>query len=128
MGHHLDGLSQIVATAFALDDTQIDTSCCDAIVAGSLNTSKTFVMAQVKVGFHTVGRYITLAMLIGIQCSRVDVDVRVELLNCNAIASCQQKLSQRCRDNTFTQRRSNASSDKNVLCLHKTIVLWDAKV
>ena len=40
-------------------------------------------MTEVEVGLMTVDGYITLAMLIGIERARVDVDVGVELLNSN---------------------------------------------
>ena len=94
MRHHLDGLAQIVAPPLTLDDAQIDAPCGHTVVTGGLNAGKPLVMAQVEVGLHAVGCHVALTMLIGVQCSRVDVDVRVELLNGNMVAPCLQQLAQ----------------------------------
>jgi len=93
--HHLDGLSQVVASALALDDAQIDTPCGYAVVARSLNASESLVVSQVEICFHTIGRHVALTVLIGIQRTRVDIDVGVEFLDGNPVASCLQEFSQR---------------------------------
>ena len=44
-------------------------------------------MSQIEVGFVSVYRYITFTMFIRIQSSRINIDIRIELLNCYIIAS-----------------------------------------
>ena len=37
-------------------------------------------MAQIQIGFRSVVSYVNLPVLEGIHCSRIDIDVRVQLL------------------------------------------------
>ena len=103
MGHHLNRLPQIVALALPFYDGLIDTPRGDGVVASSLNTGKPFVMPQVKVGFHTIYCHIAFAVLIGIQCSRVDIDVGVEFLNGDFIAPGLKQFSDTGGNNSLTQ-------------------------
>ena len=50
-------------------------------------------MAKVKVGFHAINRYVTFAMLVGIEGARVDVNVGVKFLDGNVVASRLQQLT-----------------------------------
>ena len=52
-------------------------------------------MPKVEVGLHAINSYIALAVLVWVQSSRVDIDVWIEFLNCDIIASRLQKLSDR---------------------------------
>ena len=42
--HHLDGLAQVVAMPFAVDDGLVDATRGDAVVAGSMNARETFIV------------------------------------------------------------------------------------
>ena len=85
--HHLDRLTQIVAVSLTVDDGLVDAARSDRVVAGGVNTRKPLVMSQVEVGLHTVHRHVTLAVFIGVQRARVDVDVGIELLDGHLIAT-----------------------------------------
>ena len=101
MGDNLYGLSQIVATAFFVDDTFIDTSGGDVVGLGCLYAQKTLVVSQIEVGFVSVYGHIAFSVFIRIQCPRVDVDVRVKLLDGNLITSCLQQLTDGGRNDAF---------------------------
>ena len=88
MRNHLNRFTQIVSATFFVNHTFVDTSRSDIVGLCSLNTQETFVVSQVEVGFVSVYGYIALSVLIRIQCSRVDVDIRVKLLNGYIITSC----------------------------------------
>ena len=118
MRNNLNRLSQIISTAFFFDNILIDTTGRNIIGTCCLNIGKTLIMTQIEIGLMTVDGYIAFAMFIGIQRTRVDIDIRVELLNCNFISSCLQKFCQRGRYNTFTQRRYNTACNENILCIH----------
>ena len=45
-------------------------------------------MPQVQICFHAIYGDVTLAMFVGIQCTGVNVDVRVKLLNGDVISPC----------------------------------------
>ena len=85
--HHLDGLTQIVAMALTVDHRLVDATCGDGVVAGGVNACKTLIVAQVEVGLHTIHRHVALAVLIGVQRPWVDVDIGVEFLNGDLIAT-----------------------------------------
>ena len=114
--HHLNRLTQIVATPFTLDDAEVDAPRRHAVITRCLNSRETLVVAQVQVGFHAVGRHVAFAMLIGVQRSRVNVDVGVELLNRDLVSPCLQQVAQRSRNDALAQRRRDTACDKYVLC------------
>ncbi len=118
--HHLNGLTQVVATAFAVNDGLVDASRRDAVMAGSAYAGEPLVVPEVKICLHAVLRHITFAMLVGIECTRVDVDVRVELLDSDFVAACLQQFADAGGDDAFPQRGNDATCDENVLCIHKT--------
>ena len=88
MWHHLDGLSQVVAVTLTVNDRLVDASCCYRVVSCCVNASEALVVSEVQVCFHTVHSYVALTMLVGIQRTWVDVNVRVELLDGYLIAGC----------------------------------------
>ena len=73
--------------SLTVDHRFIDAACSDGIVACGMNTCESFIMPQVEIGLHTVDGDVTLTMLVWIQCTRINVDVGVEFLNCNFVAT-----------------------------------------
>ena len=45
MGHHLDGLAQIVAMTLTIDDSLVDTACRNRIITGGMYARKTLIVA-----------------------------------------------------------------------------------
>ena len=87
MGHHLDGFAQIVAATLLVNNRLVNSASGNGIVAGGPYARESLVMAQIQVGFHTVHGHIALPMLVGVQRTRVDVDIRVEFLNGDGISA-----------------------------------------
>ena len=79
-------------------------------------------MSEVKVRFMTVNSDVTFTMLVWVERTRVDVDVGVELLDSNVIASCEKKTCEGGRDNSLSKGGNHAAGDENILCLHFLIV------
>ena len=100
--HHLYGLAQVVAVSLFVNDRLVDASCGERVGLGRLYACEAFVVAEVEVGLHTVDGDIALAVLVWIECSRIDVDVRVKLLDGDVVASCLQELTDRRRDDAFS--------------------------
>ena len=96
MRNYLYGLAQVVATALLVNDSFIYASAGDVVGLGSFDAEKTLVVTEVKVCHVSINRHVALAMLMGVQCTRVNVDVRVELLDGYVVATCLQQLSDRC--------------------------------
>ena len=102
VGHDLNGFAEVVAAALLVDDGLVDAARGHAVFAGGLYAREAFVVAEVEVGLHTVDGDIALAVLVWIECSRIDVDVRVKLLDGDVVASCLQELTDRRRDDAFS--------------------------
>ncbi len=93
MGNHLNGLAQIVTATFFFYDAFVYFPCGVIVIPGGFNACKSFVVTQVEIGFLSVGRHIAFTMLVGVECSRVNIDIGVEFLDCNAITACLQQLA-----------------------------------
>ena len=95
MRHYLDSFTQVVTSTFPFYHTQIYPSRRHTVVASRLYSCEPLIVSQVKVGLHSIGCYVALSVFVRVECPRVDVDVRVELLNSNAVAPRLQEFSQR---------------------------------
>ena len=94
MRDYLDGLAEIVAAALLVDNSLIHTAGGHIVGAGGGYVGEAFVVAQIKVGLMAVDRHVTFAMLVGVERAGVDVDVRVEFLDCDLESPCYQKVCQ----------------------------------
>ena len=93
MRYYLNGLTQVVTTTFLVDDTLINTSRSHGVGLRGLNTRKALVVTEVEVGLHTILRHVALTVLVRVQRTWIDVDVRIKLLNGNVVTSCLKKLT-----------------------------------
>ena len=93
MRHHLNRLAQIVAVTLAVDYRFIYAARRDTVVPCGVDASKALVVAQVEVGLKTILGDIAFAVLVGVQRPGIDVDVGVELLNRDLVATCLQQLT-----------------------------------
>ena len=88
MRDNLHGLTEELAAALLLDDALIDLARGDVVVLRCLYRGETLVVAEVEVGFGNILRKVALAVLVGVESARVDVDIWVELLDCHCITTC----------------------------------------
>ena len=109
---------------FAVDDRFVDATGCYAVVSCCVNTCKALVVTQVEIRLKTILRHVTFAVLIRVQRTRVDVDIRVELLNGDLEAACLQQLANAGGDDALSQRGYDAACDEDVLCFHKTDLFY----
>ena len=77
---HLDGLAEIVAAPFGGEHRLIDRSGRRVRVARQVLVDEAFVVPEVEVGLAAVVGDEHLAVLVRVHRARIDVDVRVELL------------------------------------------------
>ena len=90
MRHHLYGLSEIVAASFFVYHGLVDAACGERVGACGLYAGESLVVSEVEVGLHSVNGHVTFAVLVWVQCARVDIYVRVKLLDGDVVASCLQ--------------------------------------
>jgi len=102
VGDNLNRLTQIVTTTFLIDDALIDTASRKVVEARGLNARETFVVSEVQVSFLSVVGHIAFPVFIGVERSRVDVNVRIEFLDGDVESTGLQKFADGCCNNAFT--------------------------
>ncbi len=80
-----------------IDYGLVDAAGGNIIGAGGGNVGKPLVVAEVEIGFMAVDGDIAFPVFIGIQGSRVDIDVWVKFLDSYPVATAQQQPRQRTR-------------------------------
>ena len=103
MWHNLNGLAQIVPASFAIDYSLVYATSRYTVIACRVYAGKSFVMTEVEICLHAVLRDVAFAVFIRVKRTGVDVDVGVELLYCDLVAACLQKLSDACGDDSFPE-------------------------
>ena len=118
MRNYLHRLAEIVAAALLVDDRLVDAAGGDVVGAGCLDVGEALVVAEVKIGLMAVHSHIAFTVRIGIERAGVDVDVRVKLLDGDAVAPALQQAGERRGDDSLAQGRHHAASHKNVFSFH----------
>ena len=116
--NHLDGFSKIIAAPLALDDALVDASRGHTVVAGGLDAGETLIVAEIEVGFLAIGGHVALAVLVGVERARVDVDVRIEFLDGDFVAPCLEQFSKGGGDDALAQRGGHTAGDEDVSGSH----------
>ena len=88
---------------FAVDDGLVDATCGDGVVAGGVYACESFVVSEVEVRFHPIDSDIALTVFVGVQSAWVDVDVGVELLDGDLVATCLQQFTDAGGDDAFAE-------------------------
>ena len=91
--HHLYCLTEIVTPALLIDYRLVDSSCGQRVRLCGLYASEALVVAEVEIRFHTVNRDVALSVLVWVECTRVDVNVGVELLYSDVVTPCLQQFA-----------------------------------
>src|SRR4051794_20850938 len=102
--NHLDGVAQIVAAALAADDRVVDRAGGDVRAARGVHVGEALVVAQVEVGLGAVLGDEDLAVLERRHRARVDIDVRVELLERDLVTTGDEESADRCGGDSLPQR------------------------
>ncbi len=80
VGDHLDRPAEVVAAAFTGDDLFVDLAAGEIVIARADGRGKPLVVSQIEIGFDSVLRHVNLPMLERAHRPRVDIQVRIELL------------------------------------------------
>ena len=81
VGDHLHRLAEIVATALGSDDCAVDRAGCPVGVCREVLIDEPLVVPEVEIGFAAVVGDEHLAVFEGVHRSRIDIQIRVELLH-----------------------------------------------
>ena len=113
VGHDLDGGAEIVAAALAADDRVVDAAGGDVRRATRVRVGEALVVPEVKIGLGPVLGDEHLAVLVRRHRPRIDVDVRIELLELDAQASGDQQPSDRRCRNALAERGNDPAGDED---------------
>src|SRR5438093_1148022 len=71
-------------------------------------------MSEIEIGLSAVVQHVNFTVLEGIHCSRIDVEIRIELLQNNAQSARFEQRSKRGGGQTFALRTDHAAGHENV--------------
>ncbi len=114
----LHGAAEEVAAALLADERLVDRAGGDVAVARQRLVDEALVVAQVEVGLGAVVGDEHLAVLERAHRARVDVEVRVELLDGHLEPARLEQPAERCRGDALAERGDDASGHEDVLGRH----------
>ena len=117
------GLAEVVSLPLFADDILIDTPSRDIVGSGSSYIKEPLVVPEVEVSFVPVIGDVALSMLVGVEGAWVNVDVGVELLYRDALATSLKELPEGCCYDSFPKGGYDAPRDEDVLCFHCSLCL-----
>ena len=77
--YNLDSAAEILALALVLDNLLVDLAGGDVVIAGKVDTEITLVVAEIQIGLATIVEDETLAVLLGVHGTGINVDVGINL-------------------------------------------------
>lgn len=122
MWHYLYCVSSEITMALLLKDAPVYLSGCYIRILVETFVYKTLIVTEIQICFGAVVSDKNFAVLDRVHCSRINIDIRVELLACDFISSHLEKTSKRSSSNTLTESRYNTTSDKHILDCHNYIL------
>ena len=118
VGDDLHRLAQVVATALLVDDALVDAARGHVVGPGGLDVGEAFVVTQVQVGLMAIDGDVALAVLIGVERTRIDVDIGVKLLARHAVSAREQQSGNTRGNDALAQRRDHAACHKDISSFH----------
>ncbi len=113
-GNHLHRFAEIIAAPFLVEDGLIDLAAGKIVDAGQLDVGEALIMAEVEVRFRAVVEHINFTVLIGAHRARIDIEIRVELLQRDFQAAIFEQRAQGRRRQAFAQRTHHTARYKNI--------------
>ena len=111
--HHLHGAAEVVAAALAADHRVVDAARRHVGGAARVGVREALVVAQVEVGLGAVLGDEHLPVLVGGHRARVDVDVRVELLQPHREPARDEQPADRGGGDALAERGHHAAGDED---------------
>src|SRR5262249_50737670 len=112
---HLKRLASVVSGALFVDELKIDPAGGPVVGLSELSVSEPFVVTKVQVGLGAVVGDKDFAVLKWRHRSRVDVYVRVQLLQSHLEPARFEKTTDRGRSESLPQTRNDPTGHKDVL-------------
>ena len=111
----LNGLAQIYPVALVFEHLLIDLSTGRRIGPAQLGVGEALIMSQVEIRLGSIVQHVHLTMLVRAHGARIDVQIRIELLECDGQAAILQQGSERRRGEALAEGAHDAARDEDVL-------------
>jgi hypothetical protein len=115
MRNYLNSLSQVITASLSGQNGLINRSCSCIRTTSEILVNETLVVAKVKVSLATIVCHKHFTVLKRVHRARVNVDVRVKFLHCDAQAAHLQQTTKRRSSETLTEGTCNATCHEYVL-------------
>ena len=115
MRDDLHGFAQIIALAFLVQNIPVHLAGGQVGELVQILVNKALVMSQIQVGFRTVIGDIYLTVLERAHGTRVNIDIRVQLLCRNFQTACLEQAAKGCCGNALAQTGNHTAGHKNIL-------------
>ena len=115
VGDDLHGLAEVVTSAFLLDHGGVDRAGRDVGTAVEVLAGEALVVAEIQVRLGPVVEHEHLAVLERVHRPRVDVDVRIELLESDPKSAGTEEAAERGGGDALTEAGSDATGDEDEL-------------
>ncbi len=115
VGDHLNRRTEIVPPPLLANHRLVDRTRREVGVTPQRHTNESLVVAEVKIGFPAVIGNKHFAVLKRVHRARIDIDVRVELLDDNAQSTALEDSTERGPGNSLTEARCDPACDEDVL-------------
>ena len=123
IGHvrnHLHGLAQVITAPLLIEHGLIDLATGEIVHPRQFRAGESLVMAEIQIRFRAVVEHVNLPMLIGTHRARINVEIRIELLQGHLEPPVLKESAQRRGREPFAERTHHAAGDKNVFHFNRT--------
>ena len=110
----LDGVTEVFAAAFLGDHGGVHLAGGDVGGAVEALIEEALVVADVEVGFGAVVGHEDFAVLEGIHCARIHIEVGIELLHGHREAACPKQVTEAGSRQSLTEGGRHAAGDEDV--------------
>jgi hypothetical protein len=116
---------EIIAATLLADDALINLPGRPVRVPRRQCVGESFVVAQIQIGLCAIVGHVHFAVLVRAHRARIDVDVRIELLQGDRVAVPLENGADRSRRQSFAERGDHTAGDEDVLgSRHELHSLW----
>ena len=84
----LNRFSQEIATTLFINDALVNTTCGHVVSLRRRSIKESLIVTQIQICLGTIFCYITLAVLVGVKSSRINIDIRIQLLYSHTVTTC----------------------------------------
>ena len=119
MGNYLNGAAAVIAAALLLEYAPVNFAGGDIRIFIKTLVDKTLIMSKIQIRLGAVVGDKHFAVLDGIHCPGVNIDIWVKLLHSHLIAARFQQAPQRGGSNTLSKSGNNTAGYKHVFYWHK---------